>query len=61
MRLNTEPGDICYEPFSGSGSQLCAAQSTDRICYAMELAPPYVAIALERLSEMDLSPKLAKS
>jgi DNA modification methylase len=26
MQLHTEPGDLCYEPFSGSGSQLVAAQ-----------------------------------
>ena len=28
MEMHTEPGDICYEPFSGSGSQLVAAQQT---------------------------------
>jgi site-specific DNA-methyltransferase (adenine-specific) len=26
MQFNTEPGDLCYEPFSGSGTQLCAAE-----------------------------------
>lgn len=26
MEMHTEPGDLCYEPFSGSGSQLVAAQ-----------------------------------
>lgn len=59
MILNTEPGDICYEPFSGSGSQLVAAEKTGRLCYAMEIDPGYVAVGLERLSEMGLKPKLA--
>lgn len=59
MRNNTEAGEICYEPFSGSGTQVCAAESTGRICYALELEPKYVAVALERLSEMGLKPKLA--
>jgi DNA modification methylase len=57
--LHTVPGDICYEPFSGSGTHLCAAESTKRRCYAMEIDPGFVAVALERLSDMALKPKLA--
>ena len=26
IRRHTRPGDVCFEPFSGSGSQLIAAQ-----------------------------------
>jgi DNA modification methylase len=59
MRNHTEAGGLCYEPFSGSGSCLCAAELTERVCYAMEIEPKYVAVALERLSEMGLQPKLA--
>ncbi len=58
MRQHTKKGDICYEPFSGSGTQLVAAESLGRACYAMELSPPFVAVALERLSEMGLQPEL---
>ena len=60
MRQHTEKGDICYEPFSGSGTQIVAAQSLGRVCYAMELSPPFVAVALERMAEMGLEPRLAK-
>jgi len=60
MRQHTEKGDICYEPFSGSGTQLVAAQSLGRVCYAMELSPPFVAVALERMAEMGVNPRLAK-
>ena len=35
----------CYEPFSGSGSQLIAAAKLGRRCYAMELAPAFVDVA----------------
>ena len=54
---NTDPGDLCYEPFSGSGTQLVAAESTGRICFAMEKSPAFVSVALERLAGFGLSPK----
>jgi len=56
--LHTQRGDVCYEPFSGSGTHLCAAESTGRRCFAMEIVPAFVAVALERLSEMQLEPVL---
>jgi DNA modification methylase len=55
---HTVKGDLVVEPFSGSGSQLCAAQQAGRICYAMDNEPKYVAVALERLNQMGLEPKL---
>lgn len=58
MEMHTEPGDICYEPFSGSGSQLVAAQQTRRRCYAIEKSPPFVAVALERMAALGLKPEL---
>ena len=58
MRNHLEPGEIALEAFGGSGSQLVAANRTGRICYAMELEPRYVAVALERLSTMGLEPEL---
>jgi DNA modification methylase len=54
-------GGLCYESFSGSGTSLTAAQLTGRTCYAMEIAPAFVAVALERLSDMGLKPKLVSS
>ena len=58
MEMHTEVGELCYEPFSGSGSQLVAAQQTGRRCYAIEKSPPFVAVALERLAAMGLHPEL---
>jgi DNA modification methylase len=48
MRNHTSPRDTCYEPFSGSGSQLISAEQLGRRCFAMELAPEYVAAAVRR-------------
>ena len=36
---HTRPGELIYEPFSGSGTALIAAELTGRRCYAIELAP----------------------
>jgi DNA modification methylase len=60
MLFHTDKGDICYEPFSGSGTSLCAAEKTGRRCFAMELQPAFVAVALERLYEMGLKPQCHK-
>lgn len=45
---NSRPGDAVYEPFSGSGTTIIAAEQTGRICYAMELSPNYVDVAVRR-------------
>jgi DNA modification methylase len=58
MEMHTEPGDLCYEPFSGSGSQLVAAERTGRRCYAIEKSPAFVAVALERMAALGLKPEL---
>jgi len=60
MRQHTERGGLCYEPFSGSGTQLVAAEKLGRVCYAMELSPPFVAVALERLAGLGLKPRLCE-
>ncbi|MBI5763656.1 MAG: ParB N-terminal domain-containing protein [Planctomycetes bacterium] len=48
MRQHTKAGDICYEPFSGSGSQIIAAEQLSRRCYAMEISPVYCDVAIKR-------------
>ena len=45
---NSRAGDAIYEPFSGSGTTIIAAEQTGRICYAMELSPNYVDVAVRR-------------
>lgn len=48
MELHTEAGDLCYEPFMGSGSQLIAAEKTGRRCYGLELSPLYCDVIIRR-------------
>ena len=58
MENHTVEGDVVYEPFSGSGSQFCAAEQLHRRCFGMEIEPKYVAVALQRLADMGLTPVL---
>ena len=45
---NSSPGQAVYEPFSGSGTTIIAAEQTARCCYAIELNPAYVDVAVRR-------------
>jgi DNA modification methylase len=54
---NSAPGDLVYEPFSGSGTTIIAAEMTGRKCRAIELNPAYVDIAVRRWQ--DFTGKLA--
>ncbi|MBK8172756.1 MAG: DNA modification methylase [Sandaracinaceae bacterium] len=48
IAFHTKPGEIVLEPFSGSGTQIIAAQSSARRCYALEISPAFVDAAIER-------------
>ena len=52
MNAYSEPGDVIYEPFSGSGSTIVAGQQTGRRVYAIELAPAYVDVTLRRFRHL---------
>ncbi|MBR0642927.1 site-specific DNA-methyltransferase [Plastoroseomonas hellenica] len=45
---NSSPGQAVYEPFSGSGTTIIAAEMSGRACHAIELAPAYVDVAIQR-------------
>jgi len=53
--IRNHKGDV-YDPFLGSGTTMVAAEREQRICYGMEIDPGYVAVILERLTGMGLSP-----
>lgn len=60
MRQHTKAGDLCYEPFSGSGSQIIAGEREGRRVYAMEISPAYVAVTLQRFFDATgVEPRLA--
>ena len=45
---NSSPGQAVYEPFSGSGTTIIAAEMEGRACHAVELSPAYVDVAVQR-------------
>jgi len=45
--MRNHRGDV-YEPFLGSGTTIIAAEMQERRCWAMEIEPRYVQVALER-------------
>jgi DNA modification methylase len=44
----SSPGQAVYEPIMESGTTLIAAETTDRVCYRVELNATYVNVAIER-------------
>jgi len=48
MEQHTRSSAIVLEPFSGSGSQIIAAEKLHRRCRAMEMSPAFVDVALRR-------------
>ena len=45
---NSSPGQAIYEPFSGSGTTIIAAEMTGRLVHAIEIDPTYVDVAVVR-------------
>jgi len=47
----SDPGDLVFEPFGGSGTTILAAQKTNRVARAIELAPQYSDVAEKRFQQ----------
>ena len=48
METNSSRGDAVYEPFSGSGTSIIAAEMIGRRCFALEIDPAHVDVAVLR-------------
>jgi DNA modification methylase len=48
MLNNSNPGQAIYDPFLGSGTTLIAAETTQRVCFGVELDPRYVDVSVRR-------------
>lgn len=48
MRQHTKKGGLCFEPFSGSGSQLIAGEQLGRRVYGLEISPAYCDVIVRR-------------
>ena len=51
LQAYSDEGDVVFEPFNGSGTSLLAAQRTQRRCRAVDIAPEYVDVALQRFAQ----------
>ena len=51
MAAFSDPGDVVFEPFNGSGTSILAAERTGRRCRAVEIAPEYVDVAIRRFRQ----------
>lgn len=47
-RTWSQPEDVVYEPFSGSGTSIISAERLHRRCYAIDIEPTYCDLAIER-------------
>lgn len=48
---SSQPGEIIYDPFAGSGTTLVAAAATGRIGYGVELKPEFASATILRLEK----------
>jgi DNA modification methylase len=55
---SSRPGELVFDPFAGSGSTLVAAHQLGRVAFGVEIDPAYVAVELERLSQLGLKPEV---
>ncbi len=55
IEQHTKVGEVCFEPFAGSGSQIIAAAQLKRRCFAVEQEPVYVDVCVRRAQAMGLA------
>jgi DNA modification methylase len=48
IRDVTQPGEIAFDNFLGSGTSLIAAERTKRVCYGVDIEPKYIDLAIRR-------------
>jgi hypothetical protein len=60
IKLHSQSDELILDPFVGSGTTLVAAEQLGRRCYGLEIEPKYVAVTLERMSGMGLTPRLER-
>ena len=51
-------GEIMYDPFCGSGTTILAVYQLGCIGYGIEIDPNYIAVTLERMTQLGLNPVL---
>lgn len=59
IRNSSRRNDLVLDLFLGSGTTMAAAEQNGRACYGADIDPAYVAVTLDRMSQMGLKPQLA--
>ena len=59
LMMHTDPGDLVFDPFMGSGTTLIAAEQLQRWCVGMEREPRYVDVIRDRYARFIGKPDLA--
>ena len=57
IKAFSDPSDLIFDPFLGSGTTMIAAEREGRIGIGMELSPKYVAVILQRCKDDGLEPR----
>lgn len=52
IQNNSSPGQVVYEPFSGSGTTIVACEQLGRACVAIEIDAAYVDVAVRRWEQL---------
>lgn len=56
IRAASNRGDVVLEPYCGSGTTMAVSEQLARLCCAIEREPKYIAVILQRMADMGLSP-----
>ncbi len=61
IKAFSDPGDVVFDPFLGSGTTMAAAALLERTGFGIEISPAYCDVVLQRMVNAfpDLTPKLA--
>lgn len=52
VKAFSDPGDVVFDPFLGSGTTMAAAQVLDRSGYGCEISPGYCDVILRRIEQL---------
>ena len=52
VKAFSDPGDLIFDPFMGSGTTMAASAALDRVGYGCELSPAYCDVILKRIQNL---------